>query len=91
MPEREAQELGQRLSRLRMQVKTLAERAGCDQATIRNHVRGVRRMSERIERDVKSVLVAEELSVLDHLARLHPRAAIESAQAARPSPQPQAA
>lgn len=91
MPEQEAQELGERLSRLRLPVNTLAKRAGCDQATIRNHVKGVREMSERIERDVIAALVDEELSVLRDLARLHPQAAIESAQAVANAPQPQAA
>lgn len=86
MPEQEAQELGERLSRLRLPVKTLAERAGCDQATIGNHVRGTRQMSERVERDVMGELVAEELSVLTHLARLHPQAAIECAKAAPNAP-----
>ena len=86
MPEQEAQELGERLSRIRLPYNALAERAGCDQASIRNHVKGMRRMSERIERDVKSALVAEELSVLAHLARLHPQEAIAKAKAAQVQP-----
>ncbi|OJV06796.1 MAG: hypothetical protein BGO20_00075 [Bosea sp. 67-29] len=69
-----------------MPVATLAKRASCDQATISMYVKGQRRMSERIARDVMSALVAEELSVLTHLARLHPQAAIESARAVSVQP-----
>ena len=86
MPELEAQELDARLSRIRLPVKSLAERVGCDQSTIASYARGQRRMNGRLLRDVTSQLVREELSLLAHLAALHPQAAIESGRAASSQP-----
>lgn len=67
-----AQELGERLSRIRLPIKEMARRVKCDQATITSYTRGLRQMSERLQRDVSAELAREELDLLAHLVAVHP-------------------
>lgn len=88
MPQSEAQEiqpeeLGARLSRIRLPVKEMARRVKCDQSTITSYTRGLRQMSERLQRDVSAALAREELDLLAHLVSVHPEQAAALVPSAR--------
>lgn len=72
MPEIEAQELEERLSRIRLPVNEMARRVNCDPVTIAGQLKGKRRANERLLRDVVGELAREEHALLAHLIRLHP-------------------
>jgi hypothetical protein len=78
----EAQELEERLSRIRLPVNEMARRVNCDPATIAGQAKGKRRANERLQRDMLSELVREEQQLLAHLVRLHPDQARAVLQAA---------
>lgn len=77
-----AQELGERMQRIRLQVKETAQRVRCDPTSISNFTAGRRRMTDRLKREVVEAVVSEELDLLAHLSRLHPEAAAQLARAA---------
>lgn len=78
----EAQELEERLSRIRLPVRSLARRVECHVATIANHAKGQSQMNDRLQRDVRQALDAEERELLAYLVRLHPDQARAALQAA---------
>jgi hypothetical protein len=82
MPTIEAQELEERLSRIRLPVNEMARRVNCDPVTITGQLKRKRRANGRLLRDVVDALTREEHAMLAHLVRLHPDQARAALQAA---------
>ncbi|CAM5767069.1 hypothetical protein [Bosea minatitlanensis] len=83
--------LEQRRARIRLPMVDLAALARVDKYTAKRCLSGEKDTRSSKAAAIASALVEEELSLLIHLARLHPQAALENAEAARHSPRPRAA
>lgn len=82
----QASSLEQRRARLRLPMVELAALANVDKYTAKRCLNGETDTRSSKANAIADAIKAEELSVLTHLTRLHPQAAIEKAQAALDQP-----